>query len=80
MVELVEREAVTMIAEENRALATTLGRQVAESLRLPWLQIDMTLLKIESEPESTGNLRTECKLAATATLKWRSAMPRGKMG
>lgn len=32
-----------MIAEENRALAATLGRQVAESLTLPWLQIDMTL-------------------------------------
>ena len=32
-----------MIAEENRVLATSLGRQVAESLNLPWVQIDMTL-------------------------------------
>ncbi|HEY1659948.1 MAG TPA: hypothetical protein VGG14_16465 [Candidatus Sulfotelmatobacter sp.] len=43
IVELIEREAVTMIAEENRVYAVTLGRQVAESLSLPWVQIDMTL-------------------------------------
>ena len=41
--ELVEREQVTLIAEENRPLSHTLGRQVSESMSLPWLQIDMSL-------------------------------------
>lgn len=41
--ELVEREQVTLIAEENRPLSDTLGRQVSESMNLPWLQIDMSL-------------------------------------
>ncbi len=41
--ELVERARVTMIAEENRPLSNTLGRQVSESMNLPWIQIDMSI-------------------------------------
>lgn len=41
--ELVEREQVTLIAEENRPLSNTLGKQVSESMNLPWLQIDMSI-------------------------------------
>jgi len=40
--ELAEREGITMIAEENRCSSNTLGRQVSESMNLPWLQIDMS--------------------------------------
>lgn len=43
IVELVQRERVTMIAEENRPLSNTIGRQVSESLTLPWIQIDMSI-------------------------------------
>lgn len=39
--ELVERERVTLIAEENRPLSDTFGRQVSESTSLPYIQIDM---------------------------------------
>ena len=39
--ELVERERVTLIAEENRPLSNTLGQQVSESMNLPWIQINM---------------------------------------
>ena len=41
--ELVEREHVTLIAEENRPLSHTLGKQVSESMNLSWLQIDMSI-------------------------------------
>lgn len=41
--ELIEREHVTMIAEENRPLSNTLGRQVSESMNLTWIQIDMQI-------------------------------------
>lgn len=40
--ELVERR-VAMIAEENRALFNTLGRQVSELMNLLWIQIDMSI-------------------------------------
>ncbi len=40
--ELAEREGITMIAEENRCSSNTLGRQVSESMNLPWIQIDMS--------------------------------------
>lgn len=43
IVELVQRERVTMIAEENRPLSNTIGRQVSESLTLPWIEIDMSI-------------------------------------
>ena len=43
IVELVQRERVTMIAEENRPLSNTIGRQVSQSLALPWIQIDMSI-------------------------------------
>jgi hypothetical protein len=43
MAELVERERVTIIAEENRPLSNTLGRQVSELMNLPWIQIDMSI-------------------------------------
>jgi hypothetical protein len=41
--ELVEQEHVTVIAEENRPLSHTLGKQVSESMHLSWLQIDMSI-------------------------------------
>ena len=41
--ELIERERVTMIAEENRPLWNTVGRQLSESMNLRWIQIDMSL-------------------------------------
>jgi hypothetical protein len=43
IVELVQRERVTMIAEENRPLSNRIGRQVSQSLALPWIQIDMSI-------------------------------------
>lgn len=41
--ELVMRENVTMIAEENRPLSSTLARGLSESMNLTWIQIDMLL-------------------------------------
>ena len=41
--DLIEREHVTMIAEENRPLSNTVGRQLSESMNLRWIQIDMSL-------------------------------------
>jgi hypothetical protein len=40
--ELVEHEGAQLIAEENRCFSNTLGRQIAGSMNLPWLQIDMS--------------------------------------
>ncbi len=41
--ELVERNRVTMIAEENRISSITIAREVSESMGLPWVQIDMSI-------------------------------------
>jgi hypothetical protein len=43
IVKLIEQERVTTIAEENRILSNTLGKQVSESMNLLWIQIDMSL-------------------------------------
>jgi hypothetical protein len=41
--DLIEREHVTLIAEENRVSSNTLGQQLAESMNLRWIQIDMSI-------------------------------------
>ena len=40
---LVIRENVTVIAEENRPLSSTIARELCESMNLRWIQIDMLL-------------------------------------
>lgn len=65
--ELVEHEGVTAIAEENRCFSNTLGRQVSESINLPWIQIDMSTEDSDKsrhrrktgEPNATSRLRCE---------------------
>jgi len=41
--EIVARERVTFVAEENRPLSNTIARQVSDSLGLRWIQIDMSI-------------------------------------
>src|SRR5258707_15399139 len=41
--ELVIRENVTVIAEENRPLSSTIARELSEATNLRWIQIDMLL-------------------------------------
>jgi len=59
--ELVERKQVTLIAEENRLLLNTVGRQVSESMNLPWLQIDMSTeegIKAGIQEKMTNRMQT----------------------
>jgi|ERR1700730_101734 len=41
--EIVARERVTFVAEENRPLLDTLARKVSDSMGLRWIQIDMSI-------------------------------------
>ncbi len=41
--EIVAREGVTFVAEENRPQLNTLARQVSDSMGLRWVQIDMSI-------------------------------------
>jgi len=41
--EIVTRERVTLIAEENRPMSNTIARQMSESIGLRWIQIDMSI-------------------------------------
>jgi hypothetical protein len=41
--EIVAREQVTVVAEENRPLLNTLARQVSDSMNLRWIQMDMSI-------------------------------------
>jgi hypothetical protein len=41
--EIVEREKVRFVAEENRALLNTVARQVSNSMGLRWIQMDMSI-------------------------------------
>jgi hypothetical protein len=40
---IIARQRVTLIAEENRAMVDTIARQMAPSLGIPWIQIDMSI-------------------------------------
>lgn len=42
IVDLAVRKRVTMIAEENRIHSSTVAQEVAESMALAWVQIDMS--------------------------------------
>ena len=41
--DIVARYRVTLIAEENRAMVETIARQMAPSLGIQWIQIDMSI-------------------------------------
>jgi hypothetical protein len=41
--DIVARERVTLVAEENRLLLNTIVHQVSDSLGLRWIQIDMSI-------------------------------------
>jgi len=41
--DIIARQRVTLIAEENRPMSETIARQVAHSLGLRWTQIDMSI-------------------------------------
>ena len=41
--DIIARQRITLIAEENRAMSETVARQVSRSLGLRWVQIDMSI-------------------------------------
>lgn len=41
--EIIVREHVTLIAEENRHMSNTIARQMSKSIGVRWIQIDMSI-------------------------------------
>ena len=81
IVELVERNRVTMIAEENRISSVTIAREVSESMGFPRVQIDMSIedrIKAGIDGKLANRMQIRGYDAEGRPRSRRSAMPQSR--